>query len=45
MNSGISQVHVIAAVAALLLAGIVFPMRKGTWLHVRVGCGYVVRYW
>ena len=34
--------HIIAAVAALLLGGVVFLMRKGTRLHVRVGYGYVV---
>ena len=42
MQSTIADVHIIAAVAALLLGGVVFPMRKGTRLHVRVGFGYVV---
>ena len=42
MRSAIAQMHVIAAVAALLLGGIVFLMRKGSRLHVRIGFGYVV---
>ena len=42
MRSAIAQAHVIAALAALLLGGVVFPMRKGGRLHVRLGFGYVV---
>jgi uncharacterized membrane protein len=42
MQNPVAQVHIIAAVAALLLGAVVFLMRKGTRLHVRVGIGYVV---
>jgi uncharacterized membrane protein len=42
MQNPIAQVHIIAAVAALLLGAVVFLNRKGTRLHVQVGIGYVV---
>ena len=42
MQRAIAQAHIIAAVSALLLGGIVFLMRKGGSLHVRLGFGYVV---
>ena len=41
MQNPIAQLHIIAAVGALLLGAVVFLMRKGTRLHVRVGIGYV----
>ena len=42
MQSAVAQIHIVAAVAALLLGVIVFLNRKGTRLHVQVGVGYVV---
>ena len=42
MQNAIAQVHVIAAIAALLLGLVVFLNRKGTHLHVQVGIGYVI---